>query len=85
MGKKYDYVDWYCDNCDEYMNYQTGFSTSSGEWTCTKCGYDNDVSNDNIIDNSEKLSVWEAADIWRSHGKDEDYMFGYTEDELENA
>lgn len=36
-------------------------------------------------DNSERLSVWEAADIWASHGKDEDYMFGYTEEELENA
>lgn len=33
----------------------------------------------------EGLSVYEAADIWASHGKDEDYMFGYTEDELENA
>jgi hypothetical protein len=29
--------------------------------------------------------VWDAADIWASNGKDEDYMFGYTEEELENA
>lgn len=36
-------------------------------------------------DDSENLSVWNAADIWRSHGKDEDYMFGYTEEELENS
>ena len=34
---------------------------------------------------SEGLSVSDAAAIWRSHGKDEDYMFGYTEEELENA
>lgn len=33
----------------------------------------------------EQISVYEAADIWASHGKDEDYMFGYTEDELESA
>ncbi|MDY6017134.1 MAG: hypothetical protein SPI97_05910 [Oscillospiraceae bacterium] len=33
----------------------------------------------------EGLSVWDAADIWRSHGEDEDYMFGYTREELENA
>ncbi len=33
----------------------------------------------------ESLSVYDAAEIWVSHGKDEDYMFGYSEDELENA
>ena len=26
--------DWYCDECDTYMNSQPGFTTSSGEWTC---------------------------------------------------
>lgn len=36
-------------------------------------------------DSSECLSVWDAAEIWASNGKDEDYMFGYTEEELENA
>lgn len=36
-------------------------------------------------DDSECLSVWEAAAIWASNGKDEDYMFGYTEGELEDA
>ena len=34
---------------------------------------------------SETLSVDDAALIWLSTGKDEDYMFGYTEDELEDA
>lgn len=33
----------------------------------------------------ENISVYEAADIWLSSGKDEDYMFGYTEDELNDA
>jgi len=36
-------------------------------------------------DDSESLSVYDAALIWASNGKDEDYMFGYTEEELENA
>ncbi len=35
--------------------------------------------------NGEVLSVYDAALIWASNGKDEDYMFGYTEEELENA
>ena len=26
-------------------------------------------------DDSERLSVWDAAEIWASNGKDEDYMF----------
>ncbi|MCR5736106.1 MAG: hypothetical protein K6G64_00485 [Eubacterium sp.] len=33
----------------------------------------------------EDLSDYDAAEIWASNGKDEDYMFGYTEEELENA
>lgn len=33
----------------------------------------------------ERLSVYDAALIWASNGKDEDYMYGYTEDELERA
>ena len=33
----------------------------------------------------EPLSASEAADIWRSRGEDEDYTFGYDEDELRRA
>ncbi len=33
----------------------------------------------------ETLSVWDAADIWLSNGMDEDYTFGYSEDELRRA
>lgn len=36
-------------------------------------------------DDGEELSVYDAALIWASNGKDEDYMFGYSEDELEDA
>ena len=34
---------------------------------------------------NEKLSKEEAALIWASNGKDEDYTFGYDEEELEEA
>ena len=40
---------------------------------------------DDTDDDSESLSVYDVAVIWDSHGKDEDYMFGYTEEELEDA
>ena len=46
--------------------------------------HDGTVPVDDVSDSSD-LSVWEAADIWASKGKDEDYMFGYTDDELERA
>ena len=35
--------------------------------------------------NSESLSVYDAALIWMSNGMDEDYTFGYSEDELRDA
>lgn len=45
-----------------------------------------DMSDDDEDDDSgESLSASDAADIWRSNGMDEDYTFGYSEDELRNA
>ena len=43
------------------------------------------VDDDYEDDESESLSVYDAALIWISNGKDEDYTFGYDEDELERA
>ena len=36
-------------------------------------------------DDEEDINIYDAAEIWLSNGKDEDYMFGYTEEELEDA
>ena len=44
---------------------------------------DDDWDDDDSED--ESLSVYDAAFIWMSNGKDEDYTFGYTEEELEAA
>ena len=33
----------------------------------------------------ERISVYDAAEIWRDSGKDEDSTFGYSIDELEDA
>ncbi len=63
---------WFVDRHDQMINDGTAWSP-------------NDDDDDDDDDNSERLSVDEAALIWASHGKDEDYMFGYTEDELEAA
>ena len=86
-----DDYDWYCDECDASLNDQPGFTTQYGEWKCTKCGCVNYIDQYAVIDSeeddedSESLSVYDAAEIWLSNGKDEDYMFGYSEEELEDA
>lgn len=38
-----------------------------------------------VFDDAQAISVDEAALIWASNGKDEDYTYGYSEDELEQA
>lgn len=39
---------WICDNCGDYMNNQGGFTDWDGVWKCKKCGYLNDVTENNI-------------------------------------
>ena len=82
------------------MNTQAGFDDHRYVWPCAECGHKNSISSDNIYDShdhfhsvnddsadegGEALSVWAAADIWLSSGKDEDYMFGYSQEELQRA
>lgn len=59
------------------------------ECRCTRGFYHNDgdayYAMPDDDDDDESLSVWDAADIWLSHGMDEDYTFGYDEDELRRA
>lgn len=68
-----------CPRCGGQMTKRYMFS----DWWCSNCraGIDEDEEFDT---EDESLSVYEAALIWASHGKDEDYMFGYSEDELED-
>lgn len=40
---------WFCDDCEAYLNAQKGFTPKTGRWTCTACGKENDVTDDNII------------------------------------
>ena len=57
-----------------------------GEYVCPYCQNDDDLDEeDEDEDIGDNLSVYDAALIWLSNGYDEDYMFGYTEEELEEA
>ena len=63
-------VTWYCDGCDAELNRQSGFSTESGTWVCEECGYENDVTEDNILDedDSERFSIFQnKCDICGGH------------------
>lgn len=46
-------VVWYCDGCDAELNRQEGFTTETGTWICAKCGYLNDVTDNNILSEEE--------------------------------
>ena len=46
----YDDCDFHCDNCDALLNDQPGFSSITGSWTCSECGYENDVGPINTHD-----------------------------------
>lgn len=48
-----DNITWYCDRCNSVMNYQNGFSTITGTWVCTDCGFENDVSSDNVFSSEQ--------------------------------
>ena len=79
---------WICEDCYNEMEYSHE-GQNRNLVHCPNCGNEYYVDdNDDLIDDddsSDNLSVYEAALIWLSHGKDEDYTFGYTEDELEDA
>lgn len=67
-----------CPNCGIPLTKKYVYS----DMYCNNCNYGLD---DDYESEDEELSVYEAAEIWASNGKDEDYMFGYSEEELEKA
>lgn len=65
------------DEIEEIFGFRYGH-TKPQSW-CKECRSSRNYGS------GERLSVWDAAEIWMSNGMDEDYMFGYSEDELRNA
>lgn len=41
-------IDWYCDGCGAHLNEQDGFNTHSRTWRCRECGFENDVTENNL-------------------------------------
>lgn len=42
-----NYVFWFCDECDIYLNNQDGFDRKAPKHMCTNCGYENDTTFEN--------------------------------------
>ena len=43
-----NYVFWFCDECETYLNNQDGFDKAASKHICRNCGYENDTTFDNI-------------------------------------
>ena len=78
---------WVCDKCYGEMEYEHE-EKNYNRVHCPRCGEtwyvdDNDeYINENYSNNSD---IYDIALAWASHGKDEEYTFGYSEEELEEA
>ena len=44
-----DFVFWFCDKCNSYLNIQEGFNRKAVTWKCKKCGYVSALVDDNLI------------------------------------
>lgn len=43
-----DYIFWFCDGCDSYLNVQEGFDLNASSWTCCNCGHETPLTFDSI-------------------------------------
>ena len=69
-----------CPNCGAFP---LEYNPTTETYHCNDCN--SDFDEDELDNCDERLSVYDAADIWMSSGFDEDQMFGYTVEELEKA
>lgn len=43
-----NYVFWFCDECQTYLNNQDGFDRNAAKHICRNCGYENDTTFENV-------------------------------------
>ena len=43
-----NYVFWFCDECQTYLNNQEGFDLNAAKHICRNCGYENDTTFENV-------------------------------------
>lgn len=88
------YIDVWCDQCQEHYQFTDESDVLSGRCPNSAMHGTDELKQkiaeyysnyDEEDESGEYLSVYDAALIWQSNGKDEDYTFGFSEDELEDA
>jgi hypothetical protein len=91
-GKEFDLISDQDDFETKHKGWRDSLLHDFSQILCCDCALEEDEEDhedeedqDDENISGENLTVEDAAEIWRSHGKDEDYMFGYTEEELEEA
>ncbi|SCW45309.1 hypothetical protein SAMN02910456_01186 [Ruminococcaceae bacterium YRB3002] len=47
-GERFPGVIWFCDECDDCLSLQDGFSDLNDKWICEHCGYENSITEDDI-------------------------------------
>lgn len=52
LDKRFPGIEWYCDECDAYLNEQEGFDDYLPYWECRECGYFNRLEIDEIYEYS---------------------------------
>ena len=45
---KLNMFEWYCDECDAYLNDKDGFEDNNGKWICKECGHENIISKEQL-------------------------------------
>lgn len=58
MNERFPEVDWYCDECNEPLNDQSGFNDQNDVWSCTECGHPNSISGDSILTDADLERAW---------------------------
>ncbi len=69
-----------CPGCGVEINLSDDYNEI---WFCPFCTAEIHFGEDDDYD-EESLSAHDAALIWASHGKDDDYSFGFNSEELES-
>ena len=76
---------WSMDNDEFEEKYSSLSASDQGKVSSAIDNMEDDYFSSDDDDEDESLSVYDAAEIWLSYGKDEEHMFGYSREELEEA
>ena len=77
-------VYWFCDRCGTCLNNQSGFTDWTGTWTCAKCGYTNEISEDNIVDDEEDDAYEDGDNYAYSYDNDDNSRANYYSDDSDD-